>query len=95
MPASRRIKFGFVIAAIHLCVAMYFVLGLIAGGQEPIADPADGWKVFGFLIFMFPINLLGLFGAFTNNLLAMLLVPINSLIWGFLASRFVPQTKDK
>ena len=92
----RRRIVGIWIGLIHFCIAITIVLSMLAMANYPVPPAGSDWIVIPFFIFLFPASLLGIVGAYSNDLIALLLVPITSVIWGWaLACLFVPTVPDQ
>lgn len=73
-----------------------FMLYVLAAANAAVPSSGADWLVIPFLILMFPVALLGLLFGFTNDLVPLMLVPLNSIFWGVVAAYlFVkPQRKE-
>ena len=78
---KRRIKTGAVVGTGHFFLALFVTVGLLAAGNKPINDPSDNWLLIAFPVVMFPTCVLALFGAFTSDVIALILVPVTSILW--------------
>ena len=83
-----RLTIGVSVAACHLVVSGFLVLFVLASATRPIADPSTEWVIIPFFIVNLPLSIFGCVGLYTNGFLAMLSVPVNSIIWGTCAARF-------
>ena len=70
------------VAILHFFVAGFVVLSLFDAAHKPMADSSDAWIMPAFFVVMFPAGLLVFVGAFKSTIVALLLVPANSVLWG-------------
>ena len=93
--AKRRRILGVWVALIHFCIAITIVLSMLAMANYSVSSDRGEWIVIPFFVILFPVSLLAFVGAFTNDLIAILLVPITSAIWGWAFARLVvPNVPD-
>jgi hypothetical protein len=78
-------------AALHFfVVVMCLVVGLIVAGSSSATNSSGGETVFICYLscLMFPASLLILLGASKIPFLGLLLIPLNSVLWGMAAAWF-------
>ncbi len=83
---NRRVGVGACVAAIHFAVSLVLVGVMLVEAMSPIPDPDLDWLVPVMWIVLFPASMCAAFGAFAEPILLLILVPLNSLLWGWVSA---------
>jgi hypothetical protein len=89
LPKRRR-KVGIIVGTVHFFASSIVVFAILGAAMKPIGDDADALWLIPFFVLLFPscllvfVGLLPLFG-----LLSIVIVPAQSALWGWAASRLL------